>query len=111
MSLPFRHFPPINTSLKICIIKTNAPAENFPPTPKLTITETLSLTWGGGGGGNFLRGQLSGFPTTLKLTLTLTQTPTLSEGQYSSGGNCPDTISRPRGCLDLPYERNRLFFY
>ena len=36
MSLPFEHFSPINASLKI---RTSAP-----PTPKLTITETLSVT-------------------------------------------------------------------
>ena len=28
---------------------------------------------------------------TLKLTLTLTQTPTLTGGQFSLGDNCPDT--------------------
>ena len=75
MSLPFRHSSPINTSLKIYIIRTIAPEQNCPPTPKLTLTQTLNLN-----GGNFLRGQLSGCPPTLKVTLTLTQTPTLTGG-------------------------------
>ena len=41
--------------------------------------------------GNFSPGQLSGCPSTLKLTLTLTETPTLTGRQFSSGSNCPDT--------------------
>ena len=47
MSLPFRHSSPINSSLKIYIIRTIAPEENCPPTPKLTLTKTLNLTGGG----------------------------------------------------------------
>ena len=90
MSLPFRQFSPIKTPPKICIIRTIALKENFRPTPKLTLTKTLTLTVG-----NFLRGQLSGWPPTLKLTLTLTQTPTLTGGNFRRWANCPDTISRP----------------
>ena len=32
------------------------------------------------------------FSPTLKLTLTLTQTPTLTRVQFSSRGNCPHSI-------------------
>ena len=32
-------------------------------------------------------------PTTLKLTLTLTQTPHLTRGQFPSGGDFPDTVT------------------
>ena len=40
----------------------------LPPTPKLTLTQTLTLTRG-----NFPLGQLSGCHSTLNLTLTLTE--------------------------------------
>ena len=59
--------------------RTIGPEENCPPTPKLTLGQTATLT----SGGNFSRGQLSGCPPTLKLTLTLIQTPTLTGGQLS----------------------------
>ena len=59
----------------------NCPQEKFPPTLKLTLSQTVTLT--GRGGGNFSCGQLSVCPPTLKLTLAFTQTPTLT------GGNCP----------------------
>ena len=64
--------------------RTMAPEENCPPNPKLTLTQTLTFT-------NFPWKQLCGCPPTLKLTLTLIQIPTLIGGQFSSGGNCPDT--------------------
>ena len=68
-----------------------APEENCPPTPKLTLTQTQTLT--GEGGGNFPREQLSGCPPTLKVTLTLTQTPTLTGGNFPRG-NRPDTLRK-----------------
>ena len=58
------------------------PEENCPLTPKLTLNQTLTLTIGG----NFLRDQLSGCPPTLKLTLTLAQTPT-PDANLGGGGN------------------------
>ena len=72
----------------------NCPRGKFLPTPKLTLTETLTPT-----GGNFLRGQLSGCPPTLNVTITLTQTLTLNLGgggwgAVFLGGNCPDTLFR-----------------
>ena len=84
MSLPFRHFPPINTSLKICIIKRNAPAENFPPTPILTITETLSLTWGGGGG-EFSSWAIVWFPRNPKTNPNLDPNPNPKRGAIFFG--------------------------
>ena len=68
-----------------------APEENCPPTPKLTLSQTQTLT--GEGGGNFPREQLSGCPPTLKVTLTLTQTPTLTGGNFPRG-NRPDTLRK-----------------
>ena len=59
--------------------RTIAPEKNMPSTPKLTLTQTLTQP-----GSNFPRGQLSGCLSTLKLTLTLIQTPTLTGGQFSS---------------------------
>ena len=64
-----------------------AAEENCPPTPKLTLTQTLTLTRG-----QFYLGAIVWLSPTLKLTLTLTQTPTLTGGQFYSGGNCPDTL-------------------
>ena len=57
---------------------TIAPEENCPPTAKLILIKPLNLT----------RGQFSSkaivcLPPTLKLNLTLTQTPTLPGGQFS----------------------------
>ena len=60
-----------------------------PPTPKLNLIQTLTLN---GGGGQFSLGQLSDCPPTLKLALSLIQTSSLTEGQFSSGGNCSDTF-------------------
>ena len=53
----------------------------LPPTPKLALTETLTLTRGS----HFPRGQLFGGPPTLKLSLTLTQTPILTGGNFLRG--------------------------
>ena len=44
--------------------------------------------------GQFSSGAIVYLPPTLKLTLTLTQTPTLTGGIFSSGCNCPDTVAR-----------------
>ena len=55
--------------------RTIAAKENCPPTPKTNPKPSLTLT-----GGDFSRGQLSDCPPTLKLTLTLTQTPTVTGG-------------------------------
>ena len=67
--------------------RTIAPKKNCPPTPKLILTEPLTLTRG-----QFCSEAIVRLPPTLKLTLTLTQTPTLTGGQFSSGANCPDTL-------------------
>ena len=42
----------------------------------------------------FFLGTIVWLPPALKLTLTLTETPTLTGGQFSSGGNCPDTVQQ-----------------
>ena len=64
-----------------------ATEENCPPTRKLTLTQTLTLTRG-----QLFPGAIVWLPPTLKLILTLTETPALTEGQFSSGGNCMDTL-------------------
>ena len=64
------------------------PPRKIAPNPKTNSNSNLTLT-----GGNLLRGQLSGCVPTLKLTLTLTQTPTLTGEQFPSGENCLDTES------------------
>ena len=53
--------------------RTIAPEENYHPILKLVLNQTLTLTG---------RGQLSGCPPTLKLTLTLTQVPTLTRVNF-----------------------------
>ena len=73
-SIPLRHL----LVFEICPWQgssTIGPEENCPPIPKLTLTQTLTLTRG-----HFSPGQLSGCPPTLKITLTLTETPTLTGG-------------------------------
>ena len=65
--------------------RTTAPEENYPPTPKLTLTQTLILTLEGGRRAQFSSGAIVWLPPILKLTLTLTQTPVLTGGQFSSG--------------------------
>ena len=55
--------------------KVNCPRGKLTPNLKLTLIQTLTLARG-----NFPRGQFAGFPQTLKLILTLTQTPTLTRG-------------------------------
>ena len=52
-------------------------------------------------GAIFLRGNCLVALQTLKLTLTLTETSTLTAGQFSSGGNCPDTLGS--NCSDTLY--------
>ena len=60
-----------------------------PTTPKLTLTQTLTLTRM-----QFFSGAIVWLvsPPTLKLTLTLTKTPTLTGRQFCLGGNYPDTF-------------------
>ena len=62
-----------------------APEENCPPTPKLTLSQTLILTvgWGWGWAAVFLEDNCLVAPT-LKITLTLAQTPNPTGGQFSS---------------------------
>ena len=60
------------------------PEENFLPTPKLTLIQSLTLTRGHFSSGAIV--WLPPPPRTLKLTLTLTETAPLSVGQFSSGG-------------------------
>ena len=68
-------------------LKENCPRGKLPPIPKLILTQTLTLTRG-----HFSWGQLFGCPPTLKLTITLTQSPTLNREKFSSGVNFPDTF-------------------
>ena len=66
------------------------------PTPKLTLTQTLTLTRV-----QFFSGAIVWLvsPPTLKLTLTLTKTPTVTGRQFCLGGNCPDTFENtPAAC-------------
>ena len=57
----------------------NCPRRKLPHlTPKLTLTQTLTR-------GNSPRGQLSGCPPTLKLTLTFIQTKISSRGNFLWG--------------------------
>ena len=51
-----------------------------------TLGQTLTLTRG-----QFSFSEIVWLFPTLKLTLILIQTPTLTDGQLSLGGNCPDT--------------------
>ena len=55
------------------------PRRKLPPIPKLTLSQTLTLTKGQ----PFL-GAIVWLPPTLKPTLTLTQTPNLTGGQFFS---------------------------
>ena len=54
------------------------PREIAPATPKLTLSQNLTLT-----GGQFSSGAVVCLPPTLKLTLTLIQIPILTGGQLS----------------------------
>ena len=56
------------------------PRGKLPPTPKLTLTQSLTPSWG-----NFPLVQLSGCSPTLKLTLILTQIPKLTRGNFPLG--------------------------
>ena len=62
-------------------VRTIAPEKNCLPIPKLTLSQTLTLT----GGGISLGGNCLVAPPTLKLNLILTQTPTLTEGNFPRG--------------------------
>ena len=53
------------------------------PNPKTNSKPNHNPNWGGGG--NLSRGQLSGYPPTLKLILTLTQAPTLTRDNFPWG--------------------------
>ena len=68
--------------------RTIAPKENCrppsPPTTRLTLSQTLTLTKG-----QFSSGAIAWLPPTLKRTLTLIQTPTLIGGQFFSGEKLP----------------------
>ena len=78
--------------VKFSVLGQLPPRKIAPPAPKLILTQILT-------GEFFLRGKffllLSGCPPTLKLTLTLTKTPTLTWGNFpregGEGVNCPDT--------------------
>ena len=67
----------------------NVVKENCLPIPKLTLSQTLTLTVGK----NFSDAIVCS-PPTLKLTLTLSQMPTLTRGQFSLWGNCLDTLEK-----------------
>ena len=80
----------------------NCPRGNLsplPPTPKLTLTQTLTLTRG-----QFSTMAIVWLPPTLKLTLTLTQTPIPNRGAIFLGGNCPDTGFNI-GRIEIAYNR------
>ena len=66
-----------------------APEENCLPIPKLTLSQTLTLTVGK----NFSDAIVCS-PPTLKLTLTLTQMPTLTREQFSLWDNCLNTLEK-----------------
>ena len=63
---------------------TTAHKENYPPTPKLTLTR-----------GQFFPEAIFSLPPNPKTNLNLDQNPNRNQGgeggQFSSGGNCPDT--------------------
>ena len=66
--------------------RTIVPEENCPPTPKLTLTKSLTLTRG-----QFFSRTIIWFPPNPKTNPNFDQNPTLTGWQFSSGGNCPDT--------------------
>ena len=63
----------------------------MPPTPNLTLSQTLTLTRG-----QFFSGAIVWLlPTNPKTNAYLDQKPNLNRGgggQFSSGSNCPDTM-------------------
>ena len=71
------HFLPATLPFQPDLVLGDCPRGKLPPTPKLTPSQTLTLT-----GGQLFSGAIVWLPPTLKLTLTLTQTPTLTRGQY-----------------------------
>ena len=90
--LQYRCFPlNIAKLLRPPILKSSraiSPEENCsPPTPKLTLTQTLTLTMG-----RFSSEAIVYLPPNPKTNPNLDQNPTINRGQFSSGGNCPDTI-------------------
>ena len=66
------------------------PQENFSPTPKLTLTQTLTLT---GGGAIFFGDNCLVAPNS-KTNPNLDSNTKPSRGQFFSGDNCPDTLSK-----------------
>ena len=69
--------------------RTIAPEENCPPTPKLTLTQPLTLT-----GGQFSSGAIVWLSPNPKTNPNLDPSPNPKRGQFSSGVNCPDTIRK-----------------
>ena len=66
--------------------RTIGPDENCPPTPKLTLTQTLTLTRG-----QFPLAAIVWLPPNPKINPNLDPNPNPNRGQFSLGGNCPDT--------------------
>ena len=64
----------------LCSSRTISPEENCPPTPKLTLTQSLTLTEG-----QCFSGEIVCLPPNPK-TKPNRKTPTLTEGQFSSRG-------------------------
>lgn len=88
LDVVYRHFKMYNLNTVLNGSRTIAPGENLLPTQKLTLTSTLTLTKG-----RLSSGAIVWLPQTLKLTLTLTETPPLTGGgQFSLGDNRPDTV-------------------
>ena len=96
------------------------PEENFLPTPKLTLIQSLTLTRGHFSSGAIV--WLPPPPRTLKLTLTLTETAPLSVGQFSSGGGgggrggsfrllSQFPIIFSSACCALWFLRNRVYIF
>ena len=74
------------------------PLRKLPPTPKLTLTQTLALSRG-----QFFTGAIVWFPPTLRLTLTLTKTPILTRGGGGANVRIPQTIKQWKYCWFLEF--------
>ena len=82
----YKHFCR-RTSEILMVVLGQYPRRKIAPNPKTNPKSNPNPNLAG----IFLGGQLSGCPPTPKLILTLALSPTLARGQFSSGGNCPDT--------------------
>ena len=67
----------------------NCPQRKLPSTPKLILSQTLTLN-----GGHVFSGAIVWLPSNPKTNPDLDPNPNPNQGQFSSGGNCPDTEKR-----------------